>query len=312
MRLINAGLFQFYNLSINCNRLHLEETGEESMKTNQVGVNHTAKAPSIIEVLPRVLVSNYLSREVRYDIYLPRYASEHHKLSLLLINDGQDLPLMGAVQSLEKAFETNEVHDLVSVGIFAGDERRFEYGVLGYPDFMNRGNKTDAYLNFILHELIPALQKELGVKDFEHRYFLGFSLGGLSAFDIAISNPTQFEAVGVFSGSFWWRSRDVDADYQDDQHRIMHAKIRTLKSNSHSRFFFEAGGKDEKADRNKNGIIDSIDDTMDIIKELKKIGFNEQQQIQYLELPEGEHNQATWATVFPAFLRWLFSGKQAY
>lgn len=258
------------------------------------------------------MVSKILNREVRYDIYIPRYAQQHHKLSLLLINDGQDLPVMHFGKTLEVAFEKNEIRDLVSVGMYAGDERRFEYGVAGHPDYLNRGNKADAYTDFILSELIPAILKELGIKHFEKQYFLGFSLGGLSAFDAAISHPSVFDGAGTFSGSFWWRSRDVDAGYQDDLHRIMHAKIRTFKSNRKMRFFFEAGGKDEKADRNKNGIIDSIDDTMDIIKELKKIGYDEQQQIHYLELPDGEHNQATWADVMPVFLRWLFADKNAY
>ncbi len=266
----------------------------------------------LIDIHHNKFFSKYLSRDVIYDIYLPRYAQHHHKLSLLLINDGQDLALMHFNKTLEAAFEKNEVHDLVSVGIYAGDDRRFEYGVMGHPDFMNRGNKADAYSKFILEELIPEIVKQLAISKFVHQYFLGFSLGGLSAFDIALCNPTIFSAVGVFSGSFWWRSQDIDASYHDDVHRIMHAKIRKFKSNKNARFFFEAGGKDEKADRNKNGIIDSIDDTMDIIKELKKIGYDEERQIHYLELPEGEHNQATWAEVMPVFLSWLFSEKNPY
>ena len=35
------------------------------------------------------------------------------------------------------------------------------------------------------------------------------------------------------------------------------------------KFFFECGALDETKDRNNNGIIDSIDDTLDLIDELK-------------------------------------------
>lgn len=71
------------------------------------------------------------------------------------------------------------------------------------------------------------------------------------------------------------------------------------------RFFLQTGQLDEKADRNKNGIIDSIDDTLGIIIELKKLGFEDHRHIQYLELPDGSHDVKTWAGVMPLFLHWL-------
>ena len=36
------------------------------------------------------------------------------------------------------------------------------------------------------------------------------------------------------------------------------------------KFWLEAGTKDEAADRNNNGIIDAIDDTLDLITALKR------------------------------------------
>ena len=60
---------------------------------------------------------------------------------------------------------------------------------------------------------------------------------------------------------------------------------------------------DEKADRNNNGVIDAIDDTLDLIKELKKKGYPESS-IRYLELKDGRHDVPTWARAFPDFLQW--------
>ena len=85
----------------------------------------------------------------------------------------------------------------------------------------------------------------------------------------------------------------------------MHAKIRTKSSNNIQRFYLQTGALDEKADRNKNGIIDSIDDTLDIIKELEQIGFNKEHQIRYVELPDGKHDVSTWKRAMPEFLQWL-------
>ena len=70
------------------------------------------------------------------------------------------------------------------------------------------------------------------------------------------------------------------------------------------KFFFEVGTLDEVADRNKNGIIDSIDDTVSFIDELVKKGYDKKERIKFLELKNGRHDVPTWAKAFPEFLRW--------
>jgi hypothetical protein len=66
-----------------------------------------------------------------------------------------------------------------------------------------------------------------------------------------------------------------------------------------------AGTQDETSDRNKNGVIDAIDDTLDLIATLREIGCSEED-LSYLELEGGRHEPATWAQVMPDFLRWAF------
>ncbi len=61
---------------------------------------------------------------------------------------------------------------------------------------------------------------------------------------------------------------------------------------------------DETADRNNNGIIDSIDDTISLIDELVKKGYDPNKDIYYMELKDGRHDVATWAKAFPQFLKW--------
>ena len=88
--------------------------------------------------------------------------------------------------------------------------------------------------------------------------------------DIVWNHPDEFRRVGVFSGSLWWRSIDqTDVSYDDDKHRIIHQQIRNGSYYPWLKFFFQCGNMDETKDRNNNGIIDSIDDTMDLIKELE-------------------------------------------
>ena len=68
---------------------------------------------------------------------------------------------------------------------------------------------------------------------------------------------------------------------------------------------------DEVLDRNNNGIIDSIDDTHDIIRELVAKGYRRDEDIHYLEMPDGRHDVATWAKAMPVFLEWAFGNSGA-
>jgi enterochelin esterase-like enzyme len=189
--------------------------------------------------------------------------------------------------------------------IHAGSERVQEYGIAGKPDYKQRGSKAAAYTKFVVYELLPAIKKETGIESFDTTAFAGFSLGGLSAMDIAWNNPQLFDKVGVFSGSFWWRSRELGKGYTDAD-RIMHKMIRETAGKPGLQFWLQTGTKDETADRNKNGIIDSIDDTVDIIKELEAKGYRRPSDIQYLEIVGGTHSTATWAYAMPKFLLWAF------
>jgi predicted alpha/beta superfamily hydrolase len=138
---------------------------------------------------------------------------------------------------------------------------------------------------------------------FKDKSFAGFSLGGLSALDIVWNHAGEFVRAGVFSGSLWWRRKAYEDGYDDEQDRLMHLQIRKGGFAPWLRFFIQCGCLDEAEDRNNNGVIDSIDDALDLIVELKAKGYTEEH-IQYLELPDGKHDVPTWAEAFPAFLKW--------
>lgn len=263
-----------------------------------------------------------LKRPVRFDMYglhLLESASAAFMaegFDVLLINDGQDLIKMKFDQLLHDLHASKLDRSstegiqffsrpLLVVGIHAGPDRKQEYGVSGHPDYMGRGARAHSYAAFVLKELMPFLSTLFNRKAPTTKYLAGFSLGGLMAFDMLMDHPDQFSAVGVFSGAFWWRSRALGQDYDDAVHRIMHAKLRLKTHVPNLRFFLQTGQLDETEDRNNNGIIDSIDDAIDIMVELEKLGYRRSHEVTYLELVDGRHNIETWAKVMPQFLRWL-------
>ncbi len=250
--------------------------------------------------------STFLDREVRIDCYLPRNVTEPAQMSLLLINDGQDMEKMGFESILNELYTGEDtLSPLLCVAIHCGPERKMEYGVAGQPDYKDRGAKAGDYTSFIFHELLPFVRKAYAVPSFKEKAFAGFSLGGLMALDIVWNNPGEFNKVGVFSGSLWWRNIDqTDKEYDDDKHRIMHQQVRNGEYAPWLKFFFQCGNQDETKDRNQNGIIDSIEDTQDLIEELENKGYDPVKDIQYLELSDGHHDVFTWGRAMPEFLRW--------
>lgn len=263
---------------------------------------------SEIHVEQKEIESHFLSRKVKVDFYLPANVEKPEEMSLLLINDGQDMEVMG-FKDIFKEFCSGQHKNrpIFCAAIHCGAERKQEYGVAGVPDFAGRGSKASAYSRFILEELLPFINKTYFVHSFKEKVFAGFSLGGLSSLDIVWKNPETFSKAGVFSGSLWWRSVDqTEKNYDDDQHRIMHQEIRKGRLNPGQKFFFQCGNMDETADRNNNGIIDSIEDTLDMIDELVAKGYSREIDIQYIEYADGKHDVETWGRAMPGFLKWAF------
>lgn len=244
-----------------------------------------------------------LHRKVRVDFYLP-YREPGLSYPVVVFNDGQDLRAMRFKATLRKMTLRRQIEPLIAVGVHAGDRIR-EYGVIKHPDYLGRGDKAAGYAHFIAHELFPKLKRDYSIDPAPGRHVVaGFSLGGLSAFDLAWNYPHLFGKAGVFSGALWWRSQAFRED-DPDAHRIMHQVVKAGEKRPGQQYWFMAGTEDETSDRNKNGVIDAIDDTLDLIAALREIGCSEED-LTYLELEGGRHEPATWAQVMPEFLKWAF------
>lgn len=229
-----------------------------------------------------------------------------NRLPVLYLNDGQDLPRLKLRAVMDSLIQKQSVRPFVIVAIHAGD-RIQEYGTATQADYMNRGSKARAYTDFVLTELLPYVQKHYPVtNESAQSVFAGFSLGGLSAFDLVWHHPELFGKAGVFSGSFWWRSKGLEKGYSDDTDRIMHSLVRAGTYRKNLTFWMQTGTDDETDDRDHDGIIDSIDDTLDLIAELERKGYRWNRDVTYVEVKGGEHNPDTWRRVMPDFLTWAF------
>lgn len=255
--------------------------------------------------------SKHLKRHVVIDIFLPpNYYQTQDKYPVVYANDGQDMKAVKMESTLTRLYNENKIPHLIIVALHTSNERVQEYGTAAMPDYKGRGSKAAKYTKFILDEILPYIQQTYRVKrEAVSTAFLGFSLGGLSAFDISWHHSYIFGKVGVFSGSFWWRKKAYEDGYDDENDRIMQVLVRNGSYKKGLKMWFEVGTKDETDDRNNNGIIDSIDDTLDLIKELDKKGYKKDLDYNYLCIEGGEHNQKTWSECMPDFLIWAFGTK---
>lgn len=257
---------------------------------------------SCLKIDHYIVPSALLGREVIVDCYFPKKFPVH-RLSLLLINDGQDLEAMVFPETLNRLLENKKIGCLFCVGIHAGKDRTNEYGTAAMADYEGRGSRASVYNRFVLEELVPFIRTRYHIISFDQLAVAGFSLGGLTAMDMVWNHPGVFSTAGVFSGSLWWRSKALGADYDDDRDRIMHQQVRKGTYHPGLRFYFTTGSLDETADRNNNGIIDSIDDTLDLVKELKLLGYTDRE-ISYTNYEDGKHDVETWGRALQEFLLW--------
>ena len=242
----------------------------------------------------------------RCQVYLPPGydPSRARPYPVLVALDGQTMPQWRLADTLEDLVRSGRIEPVVVVAVPASPDRIDEYGTAGELDFAGRGRKAKAFQDFLAGEVLPWVRERYHVAAGPvGTGIFGASMGGLAAFDAAWRRPQVFSRAGVFSGSLWWRADDADVPRRQAS-RIVHRRVRATAGKPALRLWFEAGTKDETADRDANGVIDAIQDTTELITELEAKGFRHGADLAYLEIPGGEHNEATWARALPAFLEW--------
>ena len=249
--------------------------------------------------------SREMGKAFKVEVWLPKGMKRGacQTCKVLVANDGQDMRAVHLRSTLDQLMTSGKMGPVLVVAVHA-KSRMQDYGISHRPDYLGRGGLALGYGKFITRELLPYIQREYKTKTGPaNTAIIGFSLGGLSAFDVAWRSPSQFGAVGVFSGSFWWRSKGYKDGYTDAD-RIAIATVAESARKPDLRFWFQTGTEDESNDRDKDGVIDAIGDTRDLMAALARKGYADSTDMIYYEMLGGRHNQETWGKALPEFLRW--------
>ncbi len=252
--------------------------------------------------------SKHLDNQRDIQVFLPPnyHDSQDRSYKSLYINDGQDMEVLRLRETLARLYQRQQIEPLVVIAVPTNAERLHEYGTAVAPNAQNLGTKAPEYARFIVEEVVPLIRSKFAVSELGmDTAVLGASLGGLSAFDLAWNYPDLFGVAGVFSGSFWWRAAS-DETHITPGKLIVHEMVRQGTYQLGWRAWFEAGTHDERSDRDNNGVIDAIQDTLELIDELELLGYQRGADVEYVEVENGRHDWSTWAEVLPDFLRWSF------
>lgn len=244
--------------------------------------------------------SQFLDERRSFIVYLPPGYDPlaARRYPTLYFHDGQNVfdkaTSVGeewrADETAQELINAGEIEPLIMVGIYnTGVHRVGEYTPTQIQG--KGGGKADAYGRMLVEELkllVDAKYKTLPGAG--STGLAGSSLGGLLTMHLGLRYPTVFSRLAVLSPSVWW------------DNRVILREVESLPSKLPCRLWLDAGtAEGEEVLRDSRALKDAL---------IKK-GWVEGRDLAYHEAPDGQHNEASWATRVGPFLKFLYPAKRS-
>jgi predicted alpha/beta superfamily hydrolase len=248
------------------------------------------------------------------------YDPEHKIYPVVYMHDGQNLfdsrtgfagQEWHVDEVVDKLTHTGQMPESIIVAI--DNANRFdEYTHVPDPGY--GGGKGKVYENFLVDELMPAVESTYAVNP-KYRMMLGSSLGGLVTTSIGIAHPALFAALGPMSSSAWWANGEI-AD------RILKTP---LEQGPKPRIWMDMGteeGEDDNFGTREIGPdgqfgarpkqADQVQDVRNRAREaataLLAKGWVLDDNLRYHEPLGGQHNEHSWSERIGEVFTWLSRG----
>lgn len=220
-------------------------------------------------------------------VYLPlNYETSNKKYPVIYMHDAQNL--FDAKTSYAGEWKVDETLDslkanVIVIGIEHGNNKRLEE-LTPYKNEKYGGGKADSYLEFIVSDLKPYVDKTYRTKSNKNNTaIMGSSLGGLVSFYAGLKYPKVFGKVGCFSPSFWFSDK------------IYNLTKETKKINT--KIYFICG------DSESEDMVSDMEKMENLIRDKRCDCLNLTKTI---VVKDGKHNEKLWAKEFAKAYLWLF------
>ncbi len=141
------------------------------------------------------IYSSELEEELQLLVYLPPQYTPIYEYEYCIAQDGKDYFQMGRIpRTLDELIENGEIKPVLFFGVPYKNvrDRRSKY----HPE----GEKQQKYIRFLVHELVPFIEKEFPVgKDSSFRALAGDSLAATVSFMASLSHPSSFDKLILHS-----------------------------------------------------------------------------------------------------------------
>ncbi|MGP4072122.1 alpha/beta hydrolase [Piscibacillus sp. B03] len=142
-------------------------------------------------MLDKEIESEYLNETLVVKIYKPENFSPLYKYHICIMQDGDDYYQLGRAATFsDRLHSQDEIENTIFAGIHYKD--RYDRWDKYHPD----GENNEAYIKFLVFEVVPLLDKELPSYHVgSTRVLMGSSLGGTLSLMTAIKYPNNFGKV---------------------------------------------------------------------------------------------------------------------
>jgi predicted alpha/beta superfamily hydrolase len=278
--------------------------------TWSVGANYKILGGSTRDVYPHffnyqgkvvTLFSQFISHVLtpNRDVlaYLPPSYDENKAATypVLYMHDGQNLfdpsTAFGGTEwkvdeTLDAGVMDGSIPEVIVIGIDNTADRIPEY--TPNKDSQYGGGNGDAYLSFIINELMPEVKKALRIKEGpEFTGMMGSSLGGLISAYTGVHHADVFGRIGAMSPSTWWNNDFIIGDVAKT------GATRPLK------VYVDSGDAGPSND--------DVTLTATLAQTYAALGYKEGDTMHYVVGHNGQHNEYYWSLRLPGALQFLFS-----